>query len=44
VANFKGPDPVIYCGRSNLAYGTEQHNGDNLLEIHDEDMVTAFAI
>ena len=44
VVNFKGTDPVVYCGSSNLAFSPEQHNGDNLLEIHDEDIVTAFAI
>lgn len=44
VVNFRGNDPVVYCGSSNLAFGPEQRNGDNLLEIHDEDMVTAFAI
>ena len=44
VVNFKGTDPVVYCGSSNLAFGPEQHNGDNLLEIHDKDIVTAFAI
>jgi hypothetical protein len=44
VVNFKGADPVVYCGSSNLAFGPEQKNGDNLLEIHDKDIVTAFAI
>ncbi len=44
VVNFKGSDPVVYCGSSNLAFGPEQKNGDNLLEIHDKDIVTAFAI
>ncbi len=44
VVNFKGEDPVVYCGSSNLAFGPEQSNGDNLLEIHDKDIVTAFAI
>lgn len=44
VVDFKGPNPVLYCGSSNLAFGPEQRNGDNLLEIHDEDIVTAFAI
>ncbi|MBC7933897.1 MAG: hypothetical protein H7Y86_00865 [Rhizobacter sp.] len=44
VVNFKGTDPVVYCGSSNLAFGPEQSNGDNLLEIHDKDIVTAFAI
>ncbi len=44
VVNFRGDDPVVYCGSSNLAFGPEQKNGDNLLEIHDKDIVTAFAI
>jgi len=44
VVNFKGADPVVYCGSSNLSFGPEQKNGDNLLEIHDKDIVTAFAI
>jgi len=44
VVDFKGNDPVVYCGSSNLAFGPEQSNGDNLIEIHDRDIVTAFAI
>lgn len=44
VVDFKGKEPVVYCGSSNLAYNPEQKNGDNLLEIRDKDVVTAFAI
>ncbi|GGI23880.1 phospholipase D-like domain-containing protein [Pedobacter mendelii] len=44
VVDFKGENPVVYCGSSNLAFGPEQKNGDNLLEIRDKDVVTAFAI
>lgn len=44
VVDFKGENPVVYCGSSNLAYNPEQQNGDNLLEIRDKDVVTAFAI
>ncbi len=44
VVNFKGTDPVVFCGSSNLTFKPEQNNGDNLLEIHDLDIVTAFAI
>jgi phosphatidylserine/phosphatidylglycerophosphate/cardiolipin synthase-like enzyme len=44
VVDFKGKDPVVYCGSSNLAFGPEQKNGDNLIEIHDADAVTVFAI
>ena len=31
VVDFKGKDPVVYCGTSNLAFGPEQKNDDNLL-------------
>jgi hypothetical protein len=44
VVDFRGKDSVVYCGSSNLAFGPEQRNGDNLIEIHDENVVTAFAI
>lgn len=44
VVDFKGKNPVVYCGSSNLAFGPEQANGDNLIEIRDADAVTAFAI
>lgn len=44
VCGFAGANPVVYCGSSNLAQGGEEQNGDNLLEIHDPDVVTAFAI
>lgn len=44
VCGFAGDDPVVYCGSSNLALGGEENNGDNLLELHDPDVVTAFAI
>ncbi len=44
VVDFKGADPIVYCGSSNLAFGPEQQNGDNLMEIRDKDVVTAFAI
>jgi len=44
VVDFKGSDPAVYCGSSNLAYTPEQNNGDNLIEIRDKDVVTAFAI
>ena len=44
VCGLNGPDPVVYCGSSNLATGGEEENGDNLLEIHDADVATAFAI
>ncbi|HEX4347511.1 MAG TPA: hypothetical protein VHZ73_08055, partial [Vicinamibacterales bacterium] len=44
VCGLNGADPVVYCGSSNLASGGEAANGDNLLEIHDPDVATAFAI
>jgi hypothetical protein len=44
VCGINGSDPVVYCGSSNLATGGEAQNGDNLLEIHDVDVATAFAI
>jgi hypothetical protein len=44
VCGFNGPDPTVFCGSSNLAVGGESSNGDNLLEIHDGDVATAFAI
>lgn len=44
VVDFKGTNPVVYCGSSNLAYTPEQNNGDNLIEIRDKDVVLAFAI
>lgn len=44
VVDFKGANPVVCCGSSNLAFGPEQSNGDNLIEIRDRDIVTAFAI
>jgi hypothetical protein len=44
VVDFKGKNPVVYCGSSNLAFGPEQRNGDNLIEIRDKGAVTAFAI
>jgi hypothetical protein len=44
VCGFNGPDPVVYCGSSNLASGGEVENGDNLLAIRDGDIATVFAI
>jgi hypothetical protein len=44
VVDFKGPDPTVYCGSSNLAFTPEQENGDNLITIRDKDAVTVFAI
>jgi hypothetical protein len=44
VCGFNGPDPVVYCGSSNLALGGEKVNGDNLMAIRDGDVATVFAI
>lgn len=44
ICGFNGEDPVVYCGSSNLALGGEEQNGDNLLEIHDGDVATVFAL
>lgn len=44
VCGINGSDPVVWCGSSNLATGGEESNGDNLLEIHDADVATAFGI
>jgi phosphatidylserine/phosphatidylglycerophosphate/cardiolipin synthase-like enzyme len=44
VCGFNTDDAVVYCGSSNLALGGERENGDNLLEIHDKDIATVFAI
>lgn len=44
VCGFNGPNPVVYCGSSNLALQGEQDNGDNLLAIRDAGLATVFAI
>lgn len=44
VCGFRGDDPVVFCGSSNLAQGGEASNGDNLLAIYDDDVVTVFVI
>lgn len=44
VCGFNQTDAVVYCGSSNLASGGEEDNGDNLLAIHDADIVTVFTI
>ena len=44
VCGFRGDDPVVFCGSSNLALGGEQANGDNLLAVYDGDVATVFAI
>ncbi len=44
VCGFNTKKPVVWFGSSNLALGGEEENGDNLIEVHDEDLATVFAI
>jgi hypothetical protein len=44
VCGFNKSDAVVYFGSSNLALGGEEENGDNLIEVHDQDIATVFAI
>lgn len=44
IIDFKSAKAKVYCGSSNLALLGEQQNNDNLLEIKDKDIATAFAI
>jgi hypothetical protein len=44
VCGFNTTDAVVWFGSSNLAEGGEEQNGDNLIEIHDQDIATVFAI
>lgn len=44
VCGFNTADAVVWLGSSNLALGGEESNGDNLIEIHDKDIATVFAI
>lgn len=44
IVDFKSKNASVFCGSSNLALLGEQENGDNLLEIRDTDVATAFAI
>jgi len=44
ICGFNGDDPVVFCGSSNLALVGETVNGDNLIEIRDGDVATAFAL
>lgn len=44
VCGFNTADAVLWGGSSNLALLGEQDNGDNLLEIHDQDIATVFAL
>jgi hypothetical protein len=44
VCGFRGDDPVVYCGSSNLTLGGEHANGDNLLATRDADVATVFVI
>lgn len=44
VCSFNDPSATTVCGSSNLAIGGEEQNGDNLLEIYNQDVTTVFAI
>lgn len=44
VCGFRGPDPVVFCGSSNLTLGGERFDGDDLRVIRDADVATAFVI
>jgi len=44
VVDFNKPTAVVYCGSSNLALGGENSNGDNLIEIRNQEIATVFAI
>jgi hypothetical protein len=44
VCGFNTSQAVVWLGSSNLALGGEKANGDNLIELHDADIATAFAI
>lgn len=44
ICGFNGKNPVAFCGSSNLALGGEEANGDNLIAIYDDDIVTVFTI
>ncbi len=44
VCGFNTSNAVVWFGSSNLAEGGEEQNGDNLIEIHDQDIATVFAI
>lgn len=44
VCDFNGKSPVVFCGSSNLSSGGEKSNGDNLVAIYDEEIVTCYAV
>jgi hypothetical protein len=44
ICDFNRATPVVFTGSSNLASGGEKNNGDNLIEIRDPKVVTAYAV
>jgi PLD-like domain len=44
VCGFNQPNAVVWFGSSNLALGGEEQNGDQLIEVHDTDVATVFAV
>jgi len=44
VCDFNDRNPVVFCGSSNLAAGGETENGDNMIAIHNPDIVNSYAV
>jgi phosphatidylserine/phosphatidylglycerophosphate/cardiolipin synthase-like enzyme len=44
ICDFNAKAPIVFTGSSNLAAGGEKSNGDNLIEIRDPKVVTAYAV
>lgn len=44
VVDFNGAAPVVFTGSSNLAAGGETQNGDNLIQITDASVATAYGV
>jgi hypothetical protein len=44
ICDFNTRSPVVYTGSSNLAAGGEHENGDNLIEIRDPRVATAYGV
>lgn len=44
VCGFRGPDPVVFCGPSNLTLDGAQSDGDDLRIIRHADVATSFVI
>lgn len=44
VVDFNGPNPVVFTGSSNLSQDGELDNGDNILQISDPVIATAYGV